>query len=73
MTSFLIGFEVLKESFIKGKFVFCGRKFFRLRDDFVSVDFEVLKESVIKEKFIFCGRKFFRLRDDFVSDWFLEC
>ena len=36
MTSFLIGFGVLKESVIKETFVFCGRKFFRLRDDFVS-------------------------------------
>ena len=72
MTSFLIGFGVLKESVIKETFVFCGRKFFRLRDDFVSVGFGVLKESVIKEMFGFflCGRKFFRLRDDFVSDWF---
>ena len=61
---------MLKESVIKEKFVFCGRKFFRLRDDFVSVGFEVLKESVIKEKFVFCGRKFFCLREDFVADWF---
>ena len=62
---------MLKESVIKETFVFCGRKFFRLRDDLVSVGFEVLKESVIKEKFVcFCGRKFFRLRDDFVSNWF---
>ena len=36
MTSFLIGFRVLKESVIKETFVFCGRKSFRLRDDFVS-------------------------------------
>ena len=61
---------MLKESVIKEKFVFCGRKFFRLRDDFVSVDFEVLKESVIEEKFAFRGRKFFRLEENFVSDWF---
>ena len=36
MTSFLIGFEVLEESVIKEKFAFRGRKFFRLREDFVS-------------------------------------
>ena len=36
MTSFLIGFGVLKVSVIKETFVFRGRKFFCLRENFVS-------------------------------------
>ena len=54
----LIGFGVLEESVIKEKFVcFCGKKFFRLREDFVPDWFWDAEGNRLLKKSLFFVKK----------------